>query len=359
MVLPSAWKERLGNLDTIETVDCETATQQLVKGDIRGPVEIKIEGFCPIYSEVLFLDMSPTDGIYEPLIGYIVLEQAQAAVDMLRHRLLHVGKVDLKRANVDVDMRSGNSRKVLMDNCIVSISDTMREVFKEKKLDWGDSIQKVEILGYKRKPLPDENEIWRRNQIECLPTIGRLAREKIISLYTYSELQFEGWKRGRSFNIGNILSNVEINKVYADVERSYFSSMEIGNDIKTEQLIEFCKFLLTEDIEKLAKQLAEYDYPNFLLDNLRGVQRFRDLCKGLYEKQFPDAFHLWTAEANGIEFFLTIDRKFIHVMTKIKKISLPCRPLSPCELLQMLRIEEKDSFEYKEDQFYDFFGRPA
>nr|VFK66123.1 MAG: hypothetical protein BECKUNK1418G_GA0071005_108010 [Candidatus Kentron sp. UNK]VFK71755.1 MAG: hypothetical protein BECKUNK1418H_GA0071006_108110 [Candidatus Kentron sp. UNK] len=100
MVLPSAREERLGNLDTIETVDCETATQQLVKGDIRGPVEIKIEGFRPIYSEVLFLDMSPTDGIYEPLIGYIVLEQAQVAVDMLRHRLLHVGKVDLKRANV-------------------------------------------------------------------------------------------------------------------------------------------------------------------------------------------------------------------------------------------------------------------
>nr|VFK17780.1 MAG: hypothetical protein BECKLFY1418C_GA0070996_103528 [Candidatus Kentron sp. LFY] len=100
MVLPSAWKERLGNLDTIETVDCEIATQQLVKGDICGPVEIKIEGFRPIYSEILFLDMTPADGIYEPLIGYIVLEQAQAAVDMLRHRLLHVGKVDLKRANV-------------------------------------------------------------------------------------------------------------------------------------------------------------------------------------------------------------------------------------------------------------------
>ena len=40
--------------------------------------------------------MKPVDGIYEPLIGYIVLEQAQAAVDMLGHRLLHVRKADLK-----------------------------------------------------------------------------------------------------------------------------------------------------------------------------------------------------------------------------------------------------------------------
>nr|VFJ53221.1 MAG: hypothetical protein BECKFW1821B_GA0114236_101423 [Candidatus Kentron sp. FW] len=40
--------------------------------------------------------MEPADGLYEPLIGYIVLEQAQAVVDMAGHRLLHVGKVDLK-----------------------------------------------------------------------------------------------------------------------------------------------------------------------------------------------------------------------------------------------------------------------
>ncbi|MGE5293559.1 MAG: hypothetical protein ACM3VT_01895 [Solirubrobacterales bacterium] len=34
--------------------------------------------------------------VYEPLVGYIVLEQAQAAVDMLGHRLIHVKKTDLK-----------------------------------------------------------------------------------------------------------------------------------------------------------------------------------------------------------------------------------------------------------------------
>ncbi len=32
------------------------------------------------------------DGVYEPLIGYIVLAQSQAAVDMLGRRLVHVKK---------------------------------------------------------------------------------------------------------------------------------------------------------------------------------------------------------------------------------------------------------------------------
>lgn len=100
MVLPDAWKKKLGNPNVVRVVDCETATQQLVRGDVCGPVEIRIEGFEPVCSEILFLEMEPVDGpvnsTYEPLIGYIVMEQAQAAVDMLGHQLVHVRKVDLK-----------------------------------------------------------------------------------------------------------------------------------------------------------------------------------------------------------------------------------------------------------------------
>ncbi len=96
LVLPSAWRDRLGDLETVERIDLETATQETVQGEICGPVRIQIEGFRPIYNEVLFLDMNPEDGIYEPLIGYIVLEQSQAAVDMVGHRLLHVKRMDLK-----------------------------------------------------------------------------------------------------------------------------------------------------------------------------------------------------------------------------------------------------------------------
>lgn len=98
MVLPRAWKDRLGDLDAVATVDFETATQTVAQGEVCGPVRIQLEGFRPIYSEVLFVEMTPEDGIYEPLIGYIVLEQSQAAVDLLGHRLVHVKHLDLKRA---------------------------------------------------------------------------------------------------------------------------------------------------------------------------------------------------------------------------------------------------------------------
>jgi predicted aspartyl protease len=78
MVLPSAWKDRLGELETIEEISLETATQETITGEVCGPVRIQIEGFRPIFNEVLFIEMNPEDGIYEPLIGYIILEQSRA-----------------------------------------------------------------------------------------------------------------------------------------------------------------------------------------------------------------------------------------------------------------------------------------
>ena len=96
MVLPSAWRDRLGALETTTQVEMETATQETIKGEVCGPVRIQIEGFRPIYSEVSFVDVQPEDEEYEPLIGNLVLEQSQAGVDILGHRLVHIKHMDLK-----------------------------------------------------------------------------------------------------------------------------------------------------------------------------------------------------------------------------------------------------------------------
>jgi predicted aspartyl protease len=96
MILPSAWRDRLGDLIEARRVQLETANQKAIEGVVCGPVRIQVEGFEPIFTEVVFVEMHPENGDYEPLIGYIVLEQCQAAVDMLGHRLVHVKRLDLK-----------------------------------------------------------------------------------------------------------------------------------------------------------------------------------------------------------------------------------------------------------------------
>ena len=96
LTLPTAWRDRLGPLMRLDTVAVETASQAVVTGEICGPVLLRLERFRPVLAEVLFIEMTPADGQYEPLIGYIPLEQAQAAVDLVGHRLVKVNRVDLK-----------------------------------------------------------------------------------------------------------------------------------------------------------------------------------------------------------------------------------------------------------------------
>ena len=96
LTLPTAWKEKFGDLQVIREVELETATQEVVKGEICGPAKIQITGFAPIFGEILFIEMKPDDGIYEPLVGYIVLESSQVGVDMIGHRLVPIKYMDLK-----------------------------------------------------------------------------------------------------------------------------------------------------------------------------------------------------------------------------------------------------------------------
>ena len=94
LTLPRAWQARLGELSTRD-MEVFTATQDPTPAKVGGPVRIQIAGFPKINSEVCFIDMAE-DQEPEPLIGYITLEQSQAAVDMAGHRLTHVRYMDMK-----------------------------------------------------------------------------------------------------------------------------------------------------------------------------------------------------------------------------------------------------------------------
>ena len=111
LTLPLAWRDRLGALRRLDTVSVETATQAVVRGDICGPVLLRMGDFRPVLTEAVFIDMEPSDGQYEPLIGYIPLEQAQVVVDLVGHRLAKFSRVDLKMAPRSPGSRSSYKRR--------------------------------------------------------------------------------------------------------------------------------------------------------------------------------------------------------------------------------------------------------
>ena len=99
LTLPRAWKEQFGTFQGEQEVEMETSTRAVTPGLVCGPAKIQVEGFRPVYGEVLFIDMTPANGEYEPLLGYIPLEQSGVAVDLVGHRLLPVQYLDLKSVN--------------------------------------------------------------------------------------------------------------------------------------------------------------------------------------------------------------------------------------------------------------------
>ncbi len=96
LILPASWKTRLGQFVHSEPVELQLANQEVIRGEACAPVEIRIKGFRPVWNEVIFLESDESDEDPDPLLGYVILEQAQAAVDMLGHRLVPVQYIDMK-----------------------------------------------------------------------------------------------------------------------------------------------------------------------------------------------------------------------------------------------------------------------
>ena len=97
LILPKAWKERLGPFTECSEIEAETADQRIVTGEVCAPVWIQIGGFRRIPDEVVFVDMEPRQrGGYEPLVGYTILERSGLVIDMVTHRLHPRKYFDLK-----------------------------------------------------------------------------------------------------------------------------------------------------------------------------------------------------------------------------------------------------------------------
>lgn len=97
LTLPLAWKEKLGALKNMGKVKVQFSDQKEGIAEVYGPIQLRISNFREIFTEVLFLDMdADQEGRYEPLLGYIPLEQLNAQMDMNAHKLTPLKFVDLK-----------------------------------------------------------------------------------------------------------------------------------------------------------------------------------------------------------------------------------------------------------------------
>lgn len=96
LILPAAWRSKLGSFPREESVELVLDNGEVVHGAACAPVEIEIDGYRPVVNEAVFVEAVEAEGAEEPLLGYVILAQAQAAVDVLGHRLVPVRYLDMK-----------------------------------------------------------------------------------------------------------------------------------------------------------------------------------------------------------------------------------------------------------------------
>jgi len=217
-----------------------------------------------------------------------------------------------------------------------------------------------QLFLFQAKPPRSSSELWLRHQIEALPTIARLARENIVKLHTYAELLREAWNGPGGFPaspFGDVFRDVSIHEVRPAVQRSAFFAQPSEEYARTESFAKFCNWLLNDYDERWLD--APYVRSNLTpheIDNLKNVQRYRNICKPLAAKHHTDAFHLWTGEISELTHFLTTDRKLINAAFRTTSYMPRCVPVLPTDLLAQLGVAKHDPLPFQYGARYTING---
>jgi len=269
------------------------------------------------------------------------------------------------------------SIKVLLDNSIISAAEIAEYVTLERLEPWGNKKIPIPLVGYRKKV---SNNPVLQEQIDAIVTIGRLIREGKVSAYTYSELRTEALRRSATAKAFNSLAGCHINSCPAPIEQGKFRQTaklseafaKGGKEDKKRNLnvgefnqIPYFEWLIRLDeraIQYIFLHRNEIGLTEFEVESFRQLDWFKFICSRFGSSEnYPDAFHLWTAERNEIDVFLTLEKKLPNIVSQIRqstnhKYQIGTSILRPIGFLQSMGISDRDEVPIKAGQFYDFMS---
>ena len=232
-------------------------------------------------------------------------------------------------------------------------------------------------LGAERLSLePNDN---RQAEIDAIYTIGREMRETRLSAYSSLELAFE--RRADDFgqNPLDAFEGCEIDSVEVPISRGHFfqgpldefilkggkKDRKNGENVGLSQ-ISFLKWLCSLEpktidkilVSPIGRQLSEFEKQSF-----GQLDWFKSLANELKsDENLPDGLHIWTAERNEIDFFLTLDQRLINqidgIVSRRKPFELSTRVVSPLQLLDELGVPSLGSPPIEPNRLYYFTEIP-
>ncbi|HEX4583164.1 MAG TPA: hypothetical protein VH139_13980 [Acidobacteriaceae bacterium] len=268
---------------------------------------------------------------------------------------------------------------VMLDNGILGHRQFAEPASEKRTRRWGTHKVSVEIFGFRRKPLNSNPKY--QAEMDILFTVGRLIREGKIQAFTYSELSCERFAQTIGLPDFDALARCEIKNCEPAIERSRFFSGEFpayvrkggkedrkrghgDNPISQISFMEWLCSLDTKALSVLINQRALLGLTQFDVESLLHLTCFRKLCVvGNSAKNYPDMFHVWTAQRNSMDVFLTLDDTLCNIarqfaITKEWRDGYPTKILRPSELLHLMGIEHPDPVPIELDRFYSPVGVP-
>jgi hypothetical protein len=227
--------------------------------------------------------------------------------------------------------------KVLIDHSVRqdAITDEHGFQFVEAEL-LGRKYRYLQPLTRTRPPRTD----WKQAEIENLPKVAELIRQGRVQAFTTGELYAEAFRVQKfpSRRYGDIFEGCTFEDLPAPLERFKWG-LGLDQFLSKEEVIAYCESFFLSSSPKRIEQfiIGMRENPRFNLyafekQCLRRVHIFKAICRGIHRTHYPDALHLWTAEENGMDAFLTHDSTFRNVITR-QKVALRCTLIFPSELL--------------------------
>jgi hypothetical protein len=269
------------------------------------------------------------------------------------------------------------SIRVLLDNSIISGAEIAEYVTLERLESWGNKKIPIPLVGYRKKV---SNNTALQEEIDAIVTIGRLIREEKVAAYTYSELRTEALRRPPTVKAFNSLAGCHINSCPAPIEQSKFRqtarlSEAIAKGGKKDKKhnvnvgvfnqIPYLEWLIHLDehaTQFILSHHNEIGLTEFEAESFKQLDWFKFICSRFGSSEnYPDAFHLWTAERNKIDVFLTLEKTLPNIVNQIKqsanhKYQLGTSVLRPIGFLQSMGITDRDEVPIQAGQFYDFMN---
>jgi len=263
---------------------------------------------------------------------------------------------------------------VLLDSGIFCHSEFGEGAAIQNAINWGGKNHVTTVHGVRRKA-PNQKPGFQK-QIEALPTIGRLIRENVIRAYEYMEIWCESMRFRPLLPFGNALRDCTISKCDPPVDRSKFmqtadvteyfakggkKDRKRGVATGTVSQIAFLKTLCglgRESVDVLVPHSQMLRLTPFEIESLQNLSWFQFLCQRCGSAEnYPDVFHLWTAERNRLDVLLTLDNGLPELVSRVRRekkttIEIKTQVLQPLELLDRIGIKERDPVGLEAGRFY-------